>query len=151
VKARRKLTAEQEAKRDARKSQFRELWKRVGAMPELERIQLANKCGIANCEGHVLSIKNQCLIALQLPSASVVGGFRQWLKQGRAVMKGQHGAMIWIKAGQRPSDDNAEASEEGTECRFITGTVFDIGQTMPIDESRECREAVMENAGFITP
>jgi hypothetical protein len=140
MKKRREATPEQKARAEERRAKFRTLWKQIGNMPELERIQMANKLGIVNCEGHTLSVKNQCLIAFQTPGASVVGGFRQWLKQGRAVKKGEHGAMIWIKAGQRKSEDASEAPESD-DPRFVTGTVFDIGQTQPVEQSAPAEES----------
>lgn len=144
---RKQLTAEQIEKRDARKAQFRALWKQVAAMPELERIQLANKLGIVTVDGHELSLANTMLVALQNPAASIVGGFRQWINHGRAVMKGQHGMMIWVPVGGRKNDapldgsnsssavaDGAPESENDT--RFIIGTVFDIGQTQEIETGK---------------
>lgn len=143
---RRRLTAEQEAKRQERKAKFKALWKQVAAMPELERAQLSNKHGIVTCDGHALSLANTMLVILQNNTSSVVGGFRQWIKHGRAVMKGQHGIMIWVpvggKANNAPLDgstsnsavvDSQPASESDT--RFIIGTVFDISQTQEIETS----------------
>ena len=133
------LTAEQKAKAEERKAQFRDLWKRVSAMPELERVQLSNRLGLVTCEGRALSLTNQMLIALQRPGATVLGGFRQWLKQGRAVRKGERGCMIWVPCGVRGGAD-ASASPagdgdagEGSDVRFIVGTVFDIGQTEEVN------------------
>ena len=133
------LTAEQKAKAEARKAQFRDLWKRVSAMPELERIQLSNRLGLVTCEGRGLSLTNQMLIALQRPGATVLGGFRQWLRQGRAVRKGEHGCMIWVPCGAKGGADAAASPEgtgeaaEGVDVRFIVGTVFDIGQTEEVN------------------
>lgn len=140
----RNLTPEQAAARDARKAKFKTLWKQVAAMPELERISLSNKLGLVTCEGHALSIGNQMLVALQCPSASVLGGFRQWLKHGRCVRKGEHGAMIWVPTGGRtnttPLDGTTGNSAvvdgepaEASDRRFIIGTVFDISQTEELE------------------
>jgi hypothetical protein len=128
------LTEEQKAKAAARKAAFRELWKKVAAAPELERIQLANRLGLRTCEGHELSLCNTMLVALQCPTASVLGGFRQWLKMGRAVRKGEHGAMIWVPTSKKTAaaDTGAAQPENGEatdETRFIIGTLFDIAQT----------------------
>jgi hypothetical protein len=131
------LTADQQAKQVARREKFKALWKQVAAMPELERVQLSNKFGLRTVEGRELSLCNQMLVALQLPAASVVGGFRQWIKQGRAVRKGEHGAMIWCPTGQRnangtpqsPLNGNAVPADGDSDIHFIIGTVFDIGQT----------------------
>ena len=64
---RKQLTEEQKARAEERKAQFRDLWKRVSAMPELERVQLSNRLGLVTCEGRALSLTNQMLIALQRP------------------------------------------------------------------------------------
>lgn len=133
---RRILTPEQQAARDERRAKFRALWKRVGDMPELERVQMANKLGLHTVDGHELSLCNTMLVALQNPAASVVGGFRQWIGQGRAVRKGEHGCMIWVPIGGKKSEEAAAPTEPGAtedaETRFIIGTVFDVGQTEEI-------------------
>lgn len=137
---RRKLTPEQVARRDERKAKFKTLWKQVADMPELERIQMSNKLGLVTCDGHPLSLYNTMLIALQCPSASVLGGFRQWLKHGRAVRKGEHGAMIWIPLTHSKQPEGT-AQPDGTDpvtagdgdTRFIIGTMFDITQTDPVE------------------
>ena len=129
-----KLTIEQEAARDERRVKFKALWKQVADMPELERITMSNKLGIVNTDGHCLSIKNQCLIALQLPGASVVTGFRQWLKQGRCVKKGEHGAMIFCPTSKKGTPDTTgQAEPMESEMYFVISTVFDIGQTVELD------------------
>ena len=124
------LTQQQLADRDERRRKFRALVKRIADMPESERQALC-ALGIATVDGHALSFKNTMLVALQLPHASIVAGFRQWLRAGRSVTKGQHGATIWIPTG--PKSESAEPSEAEIEAgggpRFITGTVFDISQT----------------------
>lgn len=133
-------TPEQKAKSQARRDQFKALWKQVADMPEAERIAQANKLGIVSCEGHGLSYKNQCLLALQNPGVTVIGGFRQWIKMGRVVQKGQHGLMIWVPCGEKtmleptkPSDGKV-TEEGGSDRRFIIGTVFDISQTEVLEE-----------------
>jgi hypothetical protein len=133
----RSITPEQKARRDERKAQFKALWKRVADMPEAERLALSAKVGIVTPDGHALSAHNQCLVAFQCSTATVVGGFRQWLKNGRQVRKGEHGAMIWVPIRVKSSDPSAP-SEDGelrepavsAATKFIIGTVFDISQTM---------------------
>lgn len=139
-----KPTAEQQAKAKERKARFKTLWKQVADMPETQRVQLANKLGFVNCEGRVFSLGNTMLIALQCPRASVLGGFQQWLKQGRAVQKGQHGAMIWVPIGGKSVNEPTTAQAEvvlpeeshgDSDTRFVVGTVFDISQTAPLEEA----------------
>lgn len=125
------LTAEQIEKRDARRAAFQETCRKIKALSEVQRAELAASCPVVNIEGHVLSLKNRCLIALQSPAATVVGGFRQWLKVGRCVRKGEHGISIWVPAGGRKAkkEDGDTEYAEGAETFFIAGTVFDVSQT----------------------
>ena len=152
MKTHRKLTPEQEIAKKERREKFGALWKQVAAMPELERVQLANKLGIVTCEGHELSLCNTMLIALQNPTASIVGGFRQWLKQGRCVKKGEHGMMIWCPTAGKSAEPppmamivyGSQAPAE-TDRRFIIGTVFDISQTAELEQKpEEAREVSFE-------
>lgn len=147
----RTLTAEQIAKRDERRAQFRKLIKQVADMPELARVQLANKLGIITAEGHQLSLCNTMLVALQCPQASIVGGFRQWIQHGRAVIKGQHGMMIWVPVGGHKNDTPLDGSTSVSavadgepsgenDTRFIIGTVFDISQTQEIETGANVAE-----------
>lgn len=132
----RTLTPEQIAKRDERRAKFKTLWKQVAAMPQAERELMAAKCGLVTCDGHPLSPSNTYLVILQCPGATVLGGFRQWLKHGRCVKKGERGAMIWVPCGVRKTDAAGspmtitEREPDGdNDSRFITGTIFDISQT----------------------
>lgn len=129
------LTPEQTAKRDARRAAFQALAKRIASMTPTAREALASQSPIVNVEGRMLSSFNQCMIAMQLPAATVVGGFRQWLKAGRAVMKGQHGASIWVPCGAKTADASGEQSTEKT--FFTAGTVFDVSQTAEIEDANE--------------
>lgn len=135
----RQLTAEQTKARDERRASFRKLCKTIADMGESERLALAAKIGVVTCEGHELSFHNQCLLALQMPQASVVGGFRQWIKAGRAVQKGQHGAMIWVPIGGKKSEPGTtpDASNgEPDDTRFIMATIFDVSQTAEIETGK---------------
>jgi hypothetical protein len=134
---RKQLTVEQIAKRDARRAQFKALWKQVADMPETDRLVLAAKAGIVTCEGRELSVKNQCLLAFQFPAVTVVGGFKQWLRHGRCVQKGQHGLMIWVPTGHKTTEQMPDGSTAETleKSGFIVGTVFDISQTAELETS----------------
>ncbi len=85
--------------------------------------------GIANPEGHILSVRNQCLLVFQAGDnpLSVVAGFKQWQKYNRIVSKGSKGYLIAV-----PSKNNSkkeEETEEENETFFLYKTVFDISQT----------------------
>jgi phosphohistidine swiveling domain-containing protein len=137
-----KLTEEQIAKRDARREKFRALVRQVAQMPDAERMEIVNRAGaVITCEGRALSTRNTCLLFLQIPGVSVVGGFRQWLKAGRCVRKGEHGASIWIPlgrgkdAGEGETAADAGENESGEGSRFGVATVFDIAQTEELTET----------------
>ena len=126
-----KLTADQEAQKQARHDRFRTFVKKVAEMQQGERDALASKMlGCITVEGHPLSPRNTCLLALQCPGATIVGGFRQWIKQGRCVRKGEHGQMIWVPSTKtKAGTDGSEQSD----TFFLIGTVFDVSQTQALD------------------
>lgn len=128
------LTDEQRAKTEARKARFRELVKHIASLDDSARVELASRMPVVSVEGRGLSVHNQCLIAMQYPSATVVGGFAQWLKHGRAVRKGQSGMMIWVPITRKANAEAAAAlgvnpDKQPDDTRFIMGTVFDVSQT----------------------
>src|SRR5438067_10467069 len=95
--ARRQPTAEQRARAAERRERFTALAGRVARMTDEERAALVAHVGaVVTCEGRALSAHNSCLVLTQLPTASMVGGFRQWQAHGRSVKKGEHGLMIWV-------------------------------------------------------
>lgn len=131
--ARKQPTLEQQETARARREQFRRLAKQVSGLSDDQRQALAMKCWPTTCEGHALSVTNACLIGLQMPTATLVGGFRQWIKQGRCVCKGEHGLSIWIPGGAGPLNSNGgNESGEAPDIRFLMATVFDVSQTQEI-------------------
>ncbi|HEV7928117.1 MAG TPA: ArdC family protein [Verrucomicrobiae bacterium] len=156
-------TPEQRAASKERHAKFKQLWKDVAAMPLEERQRLCARLGIVNPDGRILSIGNMCLVGVQMPSATVVGGFRQWIKHGRCVKKGEHGAMIWVPlrkrdtAGGASAQESLDESEESPEVdgkkkggrpRFIIGTVFDISQTQERIEAAPVPETPIDLAAI---
>jgi hypothetical protein len=142
----RTATPEQKAKAAARREKFRGLAKQISAMSDAARAELAAKLpGLVTVEGRALSAGNMCLVAVQKPDATMVGGFRQWLKAGRCVAKGSVGLMIWVPTGKRDSDapaasaaaDKETGGEAGERPGFIMGTVFDVSQTVELTADGE--------------
>jgi hypothetical protein len=132
-------TAEQKAKSEERKQRFRAIAKQLADMSDAQRAELAARLiGITNVDGHNLSARNVGLIALQCPSATLVGGFRQWLAHGRCVRRGEHGLMIWVpitrKRGDVGADRGAGNDVADVDTRFIIGTIFDVSQTIELGE-----------------
>src|SRR6266446_4874150 len=62
--------------KEARRAQLREVAQRVAKMSEDERAALAARVSVTTIEGRGLSLHNQCLLALQIPAATIVGCFR---------------------------------------------------------------------------
>lgn len=88
---------------------------------------------------HRYSLRNQILIALQMPGATRVAGFRKWLDLGYAVRRGEHGILIsapcppskkkmrlWREAGGHPED------RPRTFFRLVS--VFDRSQVDPLPD-----------------
>lgn len=127
----RQPTEAQRAAAHARREAMRKLAKRVSDMPEADRLALALRIGLRTIEGHELSPFNACMVYMQCPTATMVGGYRQWLRAGRVVSKGQHGLSIWVPIG-KPKVESSEPAEsnEGEKPGFVLGIVFDIGQTV---------------------
>jgi hypothetical protein len=135
----RAYTPEQQAAFSGRKMKFRALARKIGAMTQDERTALSARLPvITTIEGRALSMFNQCMLAVQCPSATLVGGFRQWINAGRVVRKGEHGAAIWVPMRPRKADgEQAETTAEGDKPAFMLGTVFDVSQTDEIQTLAE--------------
>ena len=125
-------TAEQAAAKLERREKFKILWSKVAKMSTNERVHIAHKLGLRNVAGHEMSCTNSILCMMQCPRVSIVGGFRQWIENGRAVKKGEHGMMIWFPIGRKTENESGEPSTLMDEKRFGIGTVFDISQTAPM-------------------
>lgn len=87
---------------------------------------------------HSYSLNNTLLILAQQPEASRVAGFRQWQAKGRQVRKGEKGIKILGFSSKKITveDENGDESERKI-ARFPILTVFDIGQTDPIDGAEQ--------------
>ncbi len=88
------------------------------------------------------SFANQCLIAMQKPTATRVGGFRAWLKLGYVVAKGEKAIRIWVPIApskhQLEEWQNAGAkSEEKPRTYFKLGPVFDRSQVAELPPPAE--------------
>lgn len=114
----------QEKSKMSRKDRIAILRKKLASISEEQRNEIAKNLAIVTVEGRLLSPYNQVLLGLQLQNPSVVGGFKQWLKAGRCVRKGEHGALIFFPVGDKDENGNVEDAE-----KFFTATVFDISQT----------------------
>lgn len=151
---------EQQRQRAERKARFALLINRVAKMSDEEKAEQLAGCQIVNCDGRALSPRNQMFIMWQLGrNVSIVGGFRQWLKQSRCVRKGEHGATILFPRTYGKASVESGESQAGTDANgnarmlFLAGTVFDISQTDEIsDETTQTQnEAIVEHCGNLVP
>ena len=104
----------------------------IAAMDDEKRAAFAAKYDIFTCEGHPLSVHNQCMLIMQTEGILIptqVGGFNQWKKAGRQVMKGQH-SCGFINV---PMMKKQKEGEEKAKVRFRFVPMFDVTQTEPID------------------
>jgi len=102
--------------------------------------EIINSMPVMNPEGRILSDANIVFLAWQSKiQFTIVAGFRQWIKHGRCVKKGQHGNCIFIPAMNKERNKNADGSETVSEelQKFLVATVFDISQTFEIAEKEE--------------
>ena len=122
-----------------------EVMKWLATTSAAEREDIAARIGaVVTVEGRPLSRCNQSLIAFQSGALSVaptiVGGFRQWLRAGRCVAKGQHGLAIWYPRGGGKKTVEGEGTDEepgkGGSRSFGVGVVFDISQTVELKQEK---------------
>jgi len=126
----RQATPQARADRNARISELR---RRLAGLTEAERKAFTDRGIIATVEGRTLSLHNTFMVYIQCngQTPSVVGGYQQWRKAGRQVVKGQHGYTILFPVGDKDKD-TGDIDEART---FYAGTIFDIAQTEPIEPS----------------
>jgi predicted P-loop ATPase/GTPase len=103
----------------------------IRSMTDGQRQDVIANRSVITVEGHKLSAVNTCMVLLQCPIASVVGGFRQWTTKGRVVRKGEKAMSIWVPVHVTSADE--EGDEEST-IGFRLANVFDIGQTELLPE-----------------
>ncbi|MFH1527571.1 MAG: ArdC family protein [Bacteroidota bacterium] len=127
-----KFTDEEKAKyRAEKKEKIIKLRAILKGMSDDQRQAMADQYGIVTIEGHPLTPYNQCFLLSQAEvNFTVVGGFQQWKKAGRTVLKGEKGFMIFVPSGNKKEDDSTQLED----VFFFTATVFDISQTHVIEE-----------------
>lgn len=121
---------EKQIYRKEKMARIKAIREKILSLSQQEREALSSTL-IPTIEGRFLSPHNVLMIVHQFSfQPTVVGGFRQWLKAGRSVKKGEHGAVILYPVGPKNQEGNLEEAE-----RFYSATVFDISQTETISES----------------
>lgn len=130
-------------KENPNKEKARQLAKQIANMTDEQKAQWLARVPILTIDGRPLSGKNQMLAAMQSQTATMVGGFQQWIASGRVVMEGQSALYIFAPSGARkaeasaPGPDGAPAAAEAESVRFIMVPVFDVAQTkeLPAEQS----------------
>jgi len=124
-----------------RRTQLKELRQKLANLSPEQRQQLTAQGLIATVEGRTLSPQNTMLLYMQTPGIfggngcqlpTIIGGYRQWLRAGKHVRKGEHGKTIFIPIGEKGED--GEITEVS---KFYTATVFDITQVEDNEEKGE--------------
>src|SRR3954462_3684019 len=122
--------AEREARRRADREKSREA---VEALVTSDGWQRWLRC---RRHFHRYSLANQLLISMQCPRATMVAGFRAWLKLGYVVRRGETALRIWVP--MPPSKRELERWQAGADpagrprTRFRLGPVFDRSQVEPL-------------------
>ncbi len=101
-----------------------------------KRTAIYESMPVMNPEGRHLSEPNTVFLAFQSQMKfTVVAGFRQWLKHGRCVKKGEHGNFIFIPAMLKTKKEDGTSQEELD--KFLVARVFDISQTFEMKEKKD--------------
>ena len=110
----------------------RELSAKIARMSEQEREKLSAKMvSVFNPQGHQLTLHNTLLLIgqCQREDLTLVAGFKQWIKAGRVVRKGEHTiGFIQVPIYKKARDEESE-SGNGRPTYFKLVPVFDVSQT----------------------
>lgn len=117
-----------EEEKQAWRDKMQKLVSQVRSMSDTERAELSARINTRTCEGHALSAFNQYLLALQSPlPVTIIGGFKQWQRQGSKVKAGEHACgYIYVPLIAKKDIEN---NEQPDDVRFRLVPVFDITQT----------------------
>ncbi|MBR0998796.1 hypothetical protein ABIF65_003721 [Bradyrhizobium japonicum] len=125
-------------KENPNKEKARQLAQQIANMTDEQKAQWLTRVPILTIEGRPISGKNQLLAAMQCQTATMVGGFQQWIAAGRVVREGESALYIFAPSGARKAEASAPSSAgapgnaqaaEAESVRFIMVPVFDVAQT----------------------
>jgi hypothetical protein len=123
------------------KDRRKEAVRRMAELTEAEREVLTGGEVRRINGGEPYSVRNQMLILMQLPTATVCGGFWDWQKVGRSVRKGESALAISGPPLQpRRGTDEVEEDDDrhGGFCPAVA--TFDISQTEPVTVREALRD-----------
>jgi hypothetical protein len=115
----------------ARRAMLTELAAKASLMTP-EELKAFLPVDVMTIEQKTLSLKNTYLVLNQCRTATIVGGFDQWRKAGRSVLKGAKALGIWVPL--KPRDRDPSPDDKKPAFRFTFGNVFDISQTEPLKQ-----------------
>jgi len=125
---------EKQIYKQEKSAKIKAIREKILSLSDQEREALS-AISIPTIEGRFLSVHNVLMIVSQFPfMPTVVGGFKQWMKAGRSVKKGEHGAVILFPVGPKDDQGNLEDAE-----KFYSATVFDISQTESLSGEPEVK------------
>ncbi|KGT73707.1 hypothetical protein MA20_42940 [Bradyrhizobium japonicum] len=130
-------------KENPNKEKARQLAQQIANMTDEQKAQWLARVPILTIDGSALSGNNQLLAALQCQTATMVGGFQQWIAAGRVVQEGQSALYIFAPTGARKAEASAPSNEAGAAeaaeaptVRFVMVPVFDVAQTKELPAER---------------
>ena len=123
----------------AQRERARALAGKIAGMSETERQALADRLpAVVNPDGHALTVHNTVFLHMQSgrTDLTMVAGFRQWIRAGRAVRKGEHSCgYIFVPLKRKKDDDRREGEQSSHDrIRFRLVPVFDLSQTDELAE-----------------
>lgn len=123
----------------------RQMAREISKLSADDRAAIASRFpAIVTIEGRTLSPTNSVLVIRQSQGATVVGGFKQWIKAGRAVRKGERAAAYIFVPSTRKGTVNwmtGERDDEAEQTVFIMAPVFDVSQTEELAAAGEAQAA----------
>lgn len=118
---------------EARRAEVAGLRDRLAEYTAAEGSEGLIAAALATHDGY--SDRNATLIAMQMPTATDVSGYRQWQARGRQVRRGEVGIRILAPAGSRTVESEVEGEPDETRQFFRPVSVFDVSQTMTLAEA----------------
>lgn len=113
----------------------KQLSSKIANMSDEQRQTLADKLvSVFNPMGHQLTLHNTLLLYMQSERTdlTLVAGFKQWIKAGRVVRKGEHSlGFIQVPIYKKSKEEKqaGELDNGGRPTYFKLVPVFDVSQT----------------------
>lgn len=123
------------AQKSEKYQRAKELSAKIARMSGDERVKLSEKMGsVFNPQGHQLTLHNTLLLMSQCErdDLTLVAGFKQWIKAGRVVRKGEH-SIGFINVPIRKKAKESDEDDKGS-LYFRLVPVFDVSQTDELQE-----------------